>query len=199
MISLDGVERALDVGTGTGSFAIALAGHVSSVVGVDLVAEMLAEARRRSPANVTYLLADATALPFPADAFELACAGRVLHHAQRPGRVLAELARVTQLCGHVVVIDQLAPERLAAGRALNRFERARDASTTTVLTDSELRRLGESAALTLRHVEVVEEQRELEHYLDLAGCTGVARERARALAPRSDTVEIGWYVFAVSG
>ncbi len=42
-----GDERALDSGTGTGALAFALAPHVREVVGVDLVPELLEQARKR--------------------------------------------------------------------------------------------------------------------------------------------------------
>ena len=43
-----GDERALDSGTGTGALAFALAPHVREVVGVDVVPELLEQARRRA-------------------------------------------------------------------------------------------------------------------------------------------------------
>ena len=45
----EGDERALDVGTGAGAFALALAPLVREVVGVDLVPELLEQARARAP------------------------------------------------------------------------------------------------------------------------------------------------------
>ena len=52
LLALSGEERALDVGTGAGELALALAPLVASVVGLDIVPEMLEQARRRAPANV---------------------------------------------------------------------------------------------------------------------------------------------------
>jgi hypothetical protein len=63
-----------------------------------------------------------------------------------------------------------------------------------VLADVDLRGLFESNSLVLRTAEFVRETRELDPYLDLAGCEGEARERARALAPPDYTAEIGWYL-----
>src|SRR5919202_4219502 len=61
-----GDERALDVGTGAGALALALAPHVREVVGVDLVPELLELARERAAgrANVRFEQADATRLPY---------------------------------------------------------------------------------------------------------------------------------------
>ena len=138
--------------------------------------------------------ADATALPFAADSFDLAGTLRTLHHVPRPELVIAELVRVTRPGGTLLVVDQIAPVDPLAALELNRFERARDPSTTRILADVDLRSLFDANGLVLRRSEVVREPRELESYLDLAGCEGAARDRAAAVAPRGYTAEIGWYL-----
>jgi hypothetical protein len=42
--------------------------------------------------------------------------------------------------------------------------------------------------------EFEQEPRELDLYLDLAGCEGEARDQARALAPPEYTADLGWYL-----
>ncbi len=61
-----GDERALDSGCGAGALAFALAPHVREVVGVDIVPELLEQARKRAEGlpNVTFVEGDATKLPF---------------------------------------------------------------------------------------------------------------------------------------
>lgn len=192
-----GDERALDVGTGAGAFALALASLVREVVGLDIVPELLARARERAPANAEFVLGDATALPFDSGSFDLATSARTLHHTPRPERVLAELTRVLRPGGTMLVLDQIAPADPAAAEELNRFEVARDPSTTRVLADAELRRL--FGGLELLRAEREREERDLERYLDLAGCEGAGRERARALAPPGYAGEYGWYVLRKRG
>jgi len=199
LLPLAGVERALDVGTGAGALAIALAPFVAQVVAVDLVPELLAEARRRSPATVLYLEGDATALPFEAGSFDLVCCARILHHVGRPECVVAEMNRVLEPGGTMLVVDQLAPGDPLAATELNRFERARDPSTTRVLADVDLRGLFDAYGLVLRRAEIASEERELARYLDLAGCRGSRREHALALAPTDTRAQIGWYVLAKPG
>src|ERR671931_228910 len=70
-VSPNGDERALDVGTGAGTLALALAPLVREVIGVDVVPELLEHARANAPANVTFLEGDATALPFESGEFDL--------------------------------------------------------------------------------------------------------------------------------
>ncbi len=194
LLTLTGAERALDAGTGAGALAIALAPLVAEVIGVDLVPELLEQGRKRAPANVELVEADATALPYASDTFDLVCTARTLHHVARPELVLAELTRVLRPGGTMLVIDQLAPGDPLAAIELNRFERARDASTTRILADVDLRGLFDANTLVLRQSEIVREERDLDRYLDLAGCAGDERERARGLAPSDRSAEIGWYV-----
>ena len=194
-----GDERALDVGTGAGALALALAPLVREVVGVDRVPELLALGRGRAAVfgNVELLEGDATALPFPDGSFDLAATLRTLHHVPRPELVVAELVRVTRLGGRVLVIDQLGDIDPLESIALDRFERARDPSHARLLPEIDLRHLFEANGLALLRQRYDDELRELGPYLDLAGCEGVAREEALRLAPHGSeayTARLGWYL-----
>lgn len=192
-----GDERALDVGTGAGALALALAPLVREVVGVDPVPELLALARERAPANVELVEADGTALPFPDGSFDLASTLRTLHHVRRPELVVAELIRVTRPGGRVLVVDQLAPTDPLEALAVDAFERARDPGHARLLPEADLRHLFEANGLVLLRERYDDERRGLDAYLDLAGCEGEARERAVALAPQgreSYSARLGWYL-----
>jgi SAM-dependent methyltransferase len=190
-----GDERVLDVGTGTGALAFALAGAVREVVAVDPAADLLAAARPHAPANVRLVEADGTQLPFGRGEFDVTASLRVLHHVARPELVLAELTRVTRPGGTVVVVDQLGDVDPLVAVEIDRFERARDRSHTRLLPDGDLRALFEANGLVLERARRVAETRELDAYLELAGCTGAAAAPVRALAPSSPyRIEVGWYL-----
>jgi SAM-dependent methyltransferase len=192
-----GDERAVDAGTGAGALALALAPLVREVVGVDLVPELLEEARRLAAGvpNLTFVEGDATQLPFEAFSFDLAATMRTLHHVRRPELVVAELVRVTRPGGMVLVIDQVAPADPLVALELDRFERARDSSHTRLLPDGDVVALFEANNLVLRRNVVRREERPLDEYLDHAGCAGAEREIARSLAPADPyAVEAGWYL-----
>ena len=191
-----GDERALDSGTGAGALAFALAPHVREVIALDLVPELLEEGRKRAERfpNVTFVEGDATKLPFELGSFDLACSLRTLHHLARPELAVAELARVTRMRGRVLVIDQIAPVDPLAAAELNAFERARDPSHARALADIDLRHLFESNGLVLLRNEYEREPRDLDAYLDLAGCDGESRDRAETLAPPGYAAELGWYL-----
>jgi SAM-dependent methyltransferase len=191
-----GEERALDVGTGAGTLALALAPLVREVVGVDVVPELLEAARREAPSNATFVEGDATRLPFEDESFDLVCCRRTLHHVARPELVVAEMTRVTRHGGGVFVDDQIAPVDPLAAVELDRFERARDPSHTRTLPDVDLRGLFDANDLVLRRTRFQEHRRELDYYLDLAACEGEPRERAKALSPggpEAYLAESAWY------
>ena len=192
-----GDERAVDVGTGAGTLARALAPLVGEVVGVDVVPELLELARRDAPSNVTFLQGDATHLPLEPASFDVAATRRTLHHIARPELVVAELARVVRPRGTVLVEDQIAPVDPLDALALDRFERARDPSHTRLLPDIDLRHLFEANGLVVVRTRFQSHRRELGYYLTLAGCRGEDAERVRALSPggpEAYVAETGWYL-----
>ena len=191
-----GDERMLDSGTGAGALAFALAPHVREVVAVDLVPELLEQGRKRADSfpNVTFVEGDATRLAFEPFSFDLAGCLRTLHHLARPELAVAELVRVTRPRGRVLVVDQIAPVDPVAAAELNAFERTRDPSHVRAFADIDLRQLFESNDLVLLRAEYERESRELDSYLDLAGCEGEARAQAEGLAPRPYVAELGWYL-----
>ena len=196
-----GDERALDIGTGAGALALALAPLVREVVGLDPVPELIELARARAFPNTEFLEGDGAALPFPDSAFDLVGTHRTLHHVARPDRVVAGLARVTRRGGRVLVVDQLAPDDPAEAVALHEFERARDPSHERLLTDAELRGLFAANGLALLRDRREGERRVLAAYLDLAGCEGDRRARAESLAdadPRLLGADVGWYLLSRS-
>jgi ubiquinone/menaquinone biosynthesis C-methylase UbiE len=100
----------LDLGTGTGITARALAGRGFDVVGADSCADDLqvAEALTRDSglaARVRYLLADASQLPVPDGHFGSAAAVDFLHHLDEGVPVLTELLRVVKPGGLIVLAD----------------------------------------------------------------------------------------------
>lgn len=101
--------RLLDIGTGTGRVLELLAPRISQGVGVDASKAMLALARSRLArpglSHCSVRLADMYRLPFPDATFDLAVMQMVLHYAEDPPGVLAELARVLRPDGRLILID----------------------------------------------------------------------------------------------
>jgi 2-polyprenyl-3-methyl-5-hydroxy-6-metoxy-1,4-benzoquinol methylase len=87
----------LDVGCGEGVLTEQWARRFERIVGVDLEHPALrSEWERRTAPNLEFCAAEATALPFAADAFDLVCAIEVLEHVADPHAALEEMARVAR-------------------------------------------------------------------------------------------------------
>jgi SAM-dependent methyltransferase len=88
-------RRVLDVGTGTGLAAFELAARFpdAEVVGVDLAADMVEEARRKTPpdlaARLRFEVADASRLRFPDGSFDLVTLNNMIPFFDELSRVLA--------------------------------------------------------------------------------------------------------------
>lgn len=124
--------RALDVATGGGHTALAIAPHVAEVVASDLTPAMLAAAevflRGRSLTNVAFETADACALPFEAAAFDLVTCRLAAHHFPDCDAFVRETARVLRPGGWLALIDNVTPPEPRAARFVNAFEKLRDPS-----------------------------------------------------------------------
>jgi demethylmenaquinone methyltransferase/2-methoxy-6-polyprenyl-1,4-benzoquinol methylase len=103
-------SSALDVATGTGDLAIALARRGTEVVGSDFSEGMLERARRKSTA-VRWEQANALALPYPDDAFDAATVGFGARNFSDLERGLAEMTRVVRPGGRVVVLEITTPTK----------------------------------------------------------------------------------------
>jgi ubiquinone/menaquinone biosynthesis C-methylase UbiE len=88
-------RRVLDVGTGTGlgAFAIAARFPDADIAGVDLSEDMVAEARRKTPpelaGRIRFEQADAAHLPFAEESFDLVALGNMIPFFDELARVLA--------------------------------------------------------------------------------------------------------------
>jgi demethylmenaquinone methyltransferase/2-methoxy-6-polyprenyl-1,4-benzoquinol methylase len=102
--------RALDVATGTGDLAIALARRGGDVVGSDFSEGMLARARTKSR-DVRWEQANALALPYDDDAFDAATVGFGARNFSDLERGLAEMTRVVRPGGRVVILEITTPTK----------------------------------------------------------------------------------------
>ena len=126
----------LDVGTGTGRAAIALAARGARVTGVDASGEMLAVAERRAKdagVRVTFTPGDAHGLAFADRSFDAVICLRVLMHTPDWRRSLGELCRIAR---DRVVFDYPALVSAAALQAAARHAAARRSADALKRTGS---------------------------------------------------------------
>jgi|SRR5579864_4894772 len=141
-------DLVLDVATGTGNTALALAPLVRRVIGLDLTREMLNQARRiaaeRNLKNTDWVIGDAAALPFPDSTFDIYTVRAAPHHFRDVDAFVEEAFRVLKPDRDAVLIDCAPPT--PARDVLHEVEVRRDPSHVRSLTVEEwvrrLRRAG---------------------------------------------------------
>ena len=89
----------LEVGCGTGLILKEVARDARRAAGADLSGGMLRHARER---GLGVAQADATAIPFASEAFDVVCAFKVLPHVPDLSAALAEMSRVLRPGGHLL-------------------------------------------------------------------------------------------------
>ncbi|HZP48506.1 MAG TPA: ubiquinone/menaquinone biosynthesis methyltransferase [Vicinamibacterales bacterium] len=102
-------RRALDLATGTGDIAFALAARGASVVGLDITPRMIELARgKRDMAAAdapAFLVGDMLALPFPSASFDIVTTGYGLRNVPDLAAALDEIRRVLRPGGQFVSLD----------------------------------------------------------------------------------------------
>ncbi len=175
----------LDIATGGGHTALALAPHVREVVASDLTREMLSAAERfireKGATNVSFREADACTLPFADAAFDLVTCRVAPHHFADVGRFVRECARVVKPGGRVIVIDNLAPDDPDAAAHFNAIEKTRDPSHQRAYNEAEWVAFFRDAGLRVERVEHFRKRREFDFWAGMQGVDAPTGERLRAM------------------
>jgi ubiquinone/menaquinone biosynthesis C-methylase UbiE len=151
--ALTGGERVLDVATGGGHTAFALAPHASEVVALDLTLPMLEVAQKEALArglkNISYLAGDAQALPLADESFDVVACRQAPHHFPNVALAVSEWARVLKPGGKLLLIDSTSPEDDEAESVLHEIESLRDPSHVRNHRISAWKSLLENAGFTV--------------------------------------------------
>lgn len=162
--------KALDVATGAGHMALAFAPHVARVVASDVTPQMLAEAAKlaakQGHRNVDTAIADAEALPFSDESFDLVSCRIAPHHFGNVPGFIAEVARTLKPGGTFALVDNISPcaettpgfpadDLSAADVVYNLFEKIRDPSHGRALTAAAWRGLMAGTGFATAHQEIM--------------------------------------------
>ena len=100
---------AVDLGTGTGFVAAALARRAKRLIGIDVSNEMIKVARKKLEdediRNVDMIVGSAEQIPLKSDSVELVVGNMVLHHIPEPQAAFAEMHRILKKGGKLVLTD----------------------------------------------------------------------------------------------
>jgi ubiquinone/menaquinone biosynthesis C-methylase UbiE len=163
---LDGIARlastgpynwTVDLGTGAGFTAFAVAGRSQRVVASDLTRPMLEQARRiggeRQLDNVLTCQNAAEHLPFADDSLDLVTCRAAGHHFTDLPAAFSEIHRALRPGGALVMVDTVAPEDDATAAWLNDVELRRDFSHVNDWKASAIRHLVADRGLEIAEQE----------------------------------------------
>ncbi len=150
-------QQALDVATGGGHTALAVAPHVAHVTVTDLTPRMLEKAREyllaQGVTNARFQVADAEQLPFPDATFDRVTTRIAPHHFPNIAQAVKEVARVLQPGGLFLLIDCMAPSDAELDAFDNKVEKWRDPSHGRSCTAKEWHTFFTAAGLQIEHEE----------------------------------------------
>lgn len=173
---------ALDVATGTGFTAVALARRAKHVTGIDVTERMLGEARqfamREGVRNVEFELGDALRLKYQDSSFDLVTTRRATHHFADVPRFLREAKRVLTPGGLLGVADMSPPA--GAEDFTNKIEKLRDSSHGRAFSVDVWKSMVSEAGFNLQTVQVFNETISFEKWLYPVEMGGNTERNVRA-------------------
>jgi ubiquinone/menaquinone biosynthesis C-methylase UbiE len=155
--------HALDVATGAGHTAMALAPYVAEVIAYDLTPQMLEETARNAAArglhNIVTRQGPAERLPFDDATFDIVTVRQAPHHFADVRRAISEMARVLKPGGRVVIVDSRGFEDEELDAQYDYIERLRDPSHVRNYSPTQWRAMVAEAGLkiTYEHLDFYNE------------------------------------------
>ncbi len=152
----DRQQYALDIATGGGHTALAVAPHVGRIMVTDLTPRMLEKAREyllsQGITNAEFQVADAEQLPFEDEIFDRVTCRIAPHHFPHVAQAVKEVARVLKPGGLFLLIDSIAPSDPELDAFDNTVEKWRDSSHGQSYTAEEWQAFFEQAGLRVEHM-----------------------------------------------
>jgi ubiquinone/menaquinone biosynthesis C-methylase UbiE len=155
--------RVLDLATGGGHTALALASFARHVTACDVTEPMLRAARgllrERGATAATFVAGDVEALPFRDAVFDVVTCRIAAHHFADVAAAVREIRRVLRPGGSFLLQDILGHDDTAAAAFVTEVERRRDPSHVRAYRAVEWRAFLRAAGLTLMDSTVVAKSR----------------------------------------
>lgn len=102
-ITISNGQKVLDIGCREGGDALIFARLGANVIGVDIIPNSNWQILKQD--NLNFKIADACALPFEDNSFDLVFEKDMLHHVNNPQKALNEIWRVTKKGGQVIIVE----------------------------------------------------------------------------------------------
>ncbi len=162
--------QVLDIATGGGHTALAVAPYVDQVTVTDLTPRMLEKARdyllAQGVSNAVFQVADAEQLPFAPATFDRVTCRIAPHHFPNVAQFVQEVARVLKPGGIFLLIDCMAPGDPQLDRFDNTVEKWRDQSHGRSYTAEEWQAFFKQAGLSIEYIEFFRKTHDFEDWTE---------------------------------
>ena len=159
---------AVDIATGGGHTALAIAPFVAQITVTDLTPLMLEKAREfilaQGVTNAHFQVADAEQLPFTSESFDRVTCRIAPHHFPDLSKFVLEVARVLKTGGLFLLIDCMAPSDQELDIFDNTIEKWRDPSHERSCTKEEWQALLKEAGLSIENMEFFRKTHEFDDW-----------------------------------
>lgn len=166
-------QLVLDVATGPGNTAMAMAESGAQVIATDLAEGMLEAAtktaRDRGLTNIIFQRGQAESLAFADDTFHLVVCRIAAHHFQNVPLFVKEVSRVLKRGGKFVLEDSLAPHNPEEKKFLDWLERTRDPTHVHSLSEVEWHNAVKAAGLSIAEETVFKKKHNFASWVSRTG------------------------------
>ena len=177
-------DYAVDIGSGAGFTAFAVAPFATTTLATDLALPMLQHATENAASrglkNVVPALVAAESLPFATNSVGLITCRLAAHHFNNTVAGVQEWARVLEPGGTMILVDTVTPEDPGIAVWMNDIELRRDPSHGCDLSPQEWIRLLTENGLTVEETILTKIPLEFEDWMHRAGASENAADEVRS-------------------
>ena len=170
-------DLVLDVSTGTGFTAHALAETPAHVVAADIAPNMLRHTRATAPTPIRVVQTDTHVLAFGNRTFDVVTCRHAFHHYRNGRSAMVEMARVVRPSGRVVITDTISPDDAEVAEVMHAIELLRDPSHVCNRYADQVLELMADAGLDVERSVHTRTEQNFESWCSRTGVSDAVRRR----------------------
>ena len=170
-------DLVLDVSTGTGFTAHALAATPARVVAADIAPNMLRHTRATAPDAVRVVQTDTHRLAFADRTFDVVTCRHAFHHYGDGRAAMAEMTRVVRPGGRVVITDTISPDDAEVAEVMHAIESLRDPSHVCNRYAAQVLELMTKAGLVIERTVPTRTEQDFDAWCSRTGVSGALRHQ----------------------